>query len=87
MHVSDTDRRPFSCKANTGRSPENYLPSGGVPITGGALSAGRVGVAALVRPDPQVLFADCTSPPEFRWDRPSGSTSTIRPVSRSRSLT
>jgi hypothetical protein len=62
MHVSDTDRRPFSCKANTGKSPENYLPSGGVPITGGALSAGRLAIAALVRPDPQVLFADCTSP-------------------------
>ena len=50
---------PFSCNENTGKPPEGYLPSGGVPITGGALSATHLGLGALVHPDPRALFAGC----------------------------
>ncbi len=50
---------PFSCKANANKPPETYLPSGGVPITGGALNATHLGIGPLVRPDPRTLFERC----------------------------
>ena len=50
---------PFSCKANTGRPVEGYLPSGGVPVTGGSLNPLHLGIGALVHPDPRVLFRGC----------------------------
>lgn len=51
---------PFSCKENTGKPVEGYLPSGGVPITGGVLNPTHLGLGALVHPDPRVLFRDCS---------------------------
>jgi len=53
---------PFSCKENTGKNPETYLPVDTVPITGGMLSGGRLGIAAVFRPDPRVLFENCNGP-------------------------
>ena len=53
---------PFSCKENTGKPPDGYLPSGGVPITGGSLNSTHLGIAALVRPDPRALFDSCPAP-------------------------
>jgi hypothetical protein len=53
---------PFSCKEQTGKNPETYLPVDTVPITGGMLSGGRLGIAAVVRPDPRVLFETCNGP-------------------------
>ncbi|MGZ4201681.1 MAG: hypothetical protein ACXVRH_06460 [Thermoleophilaceae bacterium] len=50
---------PFSCKENTGRPVDGFLPAGGVPITGGSLNPGHLGMGALVRPDPRALFARC----------------------------
>ena len=52
---------PFSCKANTGRPVEGYLPAAGVPITGGAVNNTHLGLGALVHPDPRVLFRSCAA--------------------------
>ena len=52
---------PFSCKANTGRPVDGYLPAGGVPITGGAVNNAHLGLGALVHPDPRVLFRGCAA--------------------------
>jgi outer membrane protein assembly factor BamE (lipoprotein component of BamABCDE complex) len=50
---------PFSCKENTARPVDGYLPAGGVPVSGGSLNATHLGMGALVRPDPRALFARC----------------------------
>ena len=53
---------PFSCHGNTGKNPENFLPVDTVPLTGGTISGARLGIGAILRSDPRVLFDDCSGP-------------------------
>jgi hypothetical protein len=53
---------PFSCKNNTGKNPETFLPVDTVPITGGTLSGARLGIGAILHSNPEVLFDDCNGP-------------------------
>jgi hypothetical protein len=47
---------PFACNRAIPRAPEGLLPAGGMPLTGGALPAGRLGIGSMVRSNPEVLL-------------------------------
>jgi hypothetical protein len=53
---------PFTCKNNTGKNIGDFLPVDTVPITGGTLSGGRLGIGAILHSNPEVLFDDCNGP-------------------------
>lgn len=53
---------PFSCKNNTGKNIGDFLPVDTVPISGGSLSATKLGIGAILHSNPEVLFDDCPGP-------------------------
>jgi hypothetical protein len=53
---------PFHCNNEVRRSPETFLPAGTVPITGGALRGAKLGIAGILRSNPEVLFDGCRGP-------------------------
>jgi hypothetical protein len=62
VYNSSAGPAPFSCKENTGKNPENFLPVDTVPISGGTISGSRLGMGAILHSDPRVLFDGCSGP-------------------------
>ena len=61
VRINNTPQ-PFSCQANTGKNPETFLPVDTVPITGGTIRGARLGIGAILRSNPLVLFDQCNGP-------------------------
>jgi hypothetical protein len=62
MRDANNNPVPFSCIANTGKNPENFLPVDTVPISGGTIRGTRLGIGAILHSDPRVLFDTCPAP-------------------------